>query len=65
MVRPSLRNNMVGIPETLQREHLHLEGHPLLRNLVPEATESGPSTRIFDQLRERGRERQTDRERET
>jgi hypothetical protein len=64
MVIPGLRKNVVGIPEILlswmkqrsggtSRERLHQEDRPCLRNLVPELRESGPSTRVFDQPRER------------
>jgi hypothetical protein len=37
------------------RERLNREDRPHLRNLVPGASEPGPSTRIFDQPRERER----------
>jgi hypothetical protein len=54
---------MAGIPEILlswtkqewrtSRERLHREDHPCHRNPVLEASEPGPSTRVFNQLRER------------
>jgi hypothetical protein len=64
MVRPGLGKNMVDVPEIFvswmkqrsggtSRERLHLEDCPHLRNLVPELSESGPSTRIFPTERER------------
>jgi hypothetical protein len=69
MVRPGLRKNMEGVPEIclswmkqrsgrISREHLHREDSPRLRNPVPEMSEEGPSTRVFDQARERKRERE-------
>jgi hypothetical protein len=64
MVRPGPRKNMADVPMILlsstkqrsggtSRERLHLEDRPRLRNLVPKLSESGLSTRIFHQLRER------------